>query len=288
MSVGVDLLLGISGHSHADPRLAGLPADPAGRHAFPAGWALIEHPLHGRILFDCGYGGPTRDALRRGLRRVYRRLLGPCCPPQGDASALLAAHGVAADSIRRVVISHFHPDHIGALKDFPAARFTAHADAWGVVRSGPLRRLHAQVWTELLPDDFECRLDLVDPGHFAAAPPPLAAFERAADLLGDGSLHLVELPGHALGQVGLALTTGGERVLLVADACWQSHQLQGPHRLSWLARRLATHDDAHYARTVERIGRFLREEPGAWVVPAHCAATLRAWGERHPGKLLRY
>jgi len=288
MSVDVDLLLGVSGHSHANPRLAGLSHDGSGRHAFPAGWALIRHPVHGDILFDCGYGEEARRAMRRGLRRVYRHLLGACCPPAGDAAQLLARHGIAPHGIRHVVLSHFHPDHIGGLAAFGAARFYAHTDAWRQARRGWLSRLHSQIWPELFPGDFDARLHLLEPAAFLPADDDIAVLGHCADLLGDGSVRAFELPGHAAGQIGLALRVRGERVLLVADACWQREQIDTVRTLPWLARVLATHHAARYAATLARLHRFRTDHPTAWVIPSHCAATLRAWTERNPGDVLRY
>ncbi|MGY4516697.1 MBL fold metallo-hydrolase [Lysobacter sp. HA18] len=287
MSGATRVSLGVSGHSHVDSRLAALPECSDGRHAFPAGWALIEHPVHGPVLFDCGYGEPARTAMQRGLRRVYRNVLGVCCPAEGDAVALLRQRGIAPDDVRYVVISHFHPDHVGGLRAFPSARFVAHADAWQTMQRGALARLHAQVWRELLPDDFESRLQLIRANALLPLDGDLAALGAGVDLFDDGTIVLVDLPGHARGQIGLATHHDDTRVLLVADAFWQQAQLDTSTPLSWLARRLATDHSADYAATLSRLRRFRDEQPDAWIIASHCARTLQQWSDRHPDALMR-
>lgn len=280
------VLLGVSGHSHVDPRLAALPHGGPGRHAFPAGWALIEHPVHGPVLFDCGYGEPARTAMQRGLRRVYRGLLGVRCPADGDAVALLQRRGIEPDAVRWIVASHFHPDHVGALRAFPAARFIAHARAWRTLRRGPLARLHAQVWRELLPANFAARLRVLVDDEFVPLDGDLAALGIGVDIFGDGTLVAIDLPGHADGQIGLATHHDGLRVLLVADAFWQDAQLEAPRPLSWLARRLAMHAPGAYAATLARLRRFREAQPSAWIVASHCSQTLERWRARHPDAVL--
>lgn len=280
------LSLGVSGPSHAHPRLVGVRSLPAGRAAFPAGWALIEHETQGWILFDCGYGACARSAMRGGLRWVYSKLVGVCCPAHGDASALLAARGIAATDVSLVVISHFHPDHVGGLGAFSTARFVAHADAWKTVRRGPLARLHAQVWRELLPDDFEARLQLLQHDRECALTGDLAPFGQGHDLLSDGSIMALLLPGHAARHIGLALHAAGERVLLVADALWRREQLDSIAKLPWITRLLATHRSEDYACTILRLRGFRDAHPGAWIIPAHCAATLADGQKSHPSEVI--
>jgi glyoxylase-like metal-dependent hydrolase (beta-lactamase superfamily II) len=287
MSPELRLSLGISGYSHADPRLVGMPAIPGNRLAFPAGWALIEHPRHGAVLFDCGYGAPARTAMRRGLRRIYRSVVGVCCSEHDDAARLLAARGLSPADISTVVVSHFHPDHVGGLRDFDHARFIAHADAWRQVRRAWPARLHAQVWRDLLPADFAARLDVLEPRDALALDGDLAAFGHGHDLFGDGSVVAIALPGHAAGQVGIALRVDGARVLLVGDAFWRREQLDAVRPLPWPTRWLATDDAVAYRATLQRLRDFRAAHPGAWLIPAHCAATIEDWEFHHPGTVLR-
>lgn len=286
MSGPIALTLAASGHSCADPRHLGFDAGPAMR--FPAGWALLEHPVQGAILFDCGYGPGAREAMRRGLRWIYRRAIHACCSVHSDAASLLHQRGIAAEQVRMVVISHFHPDHIGGLDQFSRARFVAHAEAWTQLReSGWFGLLHAQIWKELLPADFAERLQLLDARGRRALTGDWSGLGEGWDLLGDGSVHALSLPGHARGQIGVAVRTrDSQRVVLAADAFWRREQLDREGELPWLTRLVAMDDAAAYRDTLRRLARFRDSHPGAWVIPSHCADTLADWRDRHPHAVL--
>ena len=284
---GLRLRLGVSGHSHAHPHHLRLQASLGVPLQFPAGWALIEHPRHGAMLFDCGYGAAARTAMQRGLRRIYRHVVGACCAPQADPSRVLAGCGLRPEDVRHVVLSHFHPDHVGGLREFASARCIAHADAWKQVREGNrLNHLHAQIWRELLPADLDMRMRLLHPSAQRPLSGALAAFGGGWDLFDDGSVVAFELPGHAAGQLGLALDIEGERVLLVADAFWRREQLDDPRAPPWWTRLLAIRDGRSYVQTLRILRVFRDGNPDAWIIPAHCAATLEAWRSRHRGGVL--
>jgi glyoxylase-like metal-dependent hydrolase (beta-lactamase superfamily II) len=284
---GLRLFLGVSGHSVAHPRHLRLDRALGVPLRFPAGWALIEHPREGAILFDCGYGAAARTAMRRGLRRIYGGVLGACCSVQDDPSRLLAQHGVAVPDVRTIVLSHFHPDHVGGLCEFPTAKCIAHVDAWRQVREGGrFNHLHAQIWSELLPKNLATRMRLLEPQTERPMPGSLAVLGKGWDLFDDGSVLAFSLPGHAAGQLGLALEVDGECVLLVADAFWRREQLDDPRPLPWWVRLLAIRDAHAYAETLRCLRRFRDANRGAWIIPAHCAATLADWQLRHPDGVL--
>jgi glyoxylase-like metal-dependent hydrolase (beta-lactamase superfamily II) len=225
--------------------------------------------------------------MQSGWRWLYRKVIGACAPSHGDPSRLLAAHGFEADQGRSIVLSHFHPDHVGGLREFPAAQCIVHADAWRQVRDGGrFNHLHAQIWRELLPADFGARLRALEPSGQRALPGALAMFGDGWDLFDDGSVIAFPLPGHAAGQLGLALTIDGKCVLLVADAFWRREQLDDPRPPPWWVRLLAIADTSAYVDTLERLRRFRSAEPLAWIIPAHCAATLLDWQRAHPGGVI--
>ncbi len=281
------LVLGASGHSLAHPRHLRLATTLGSPMRFPAGWALIEHPDHGPVLFDCGYGASARHAMQRGLRRVYRQVIGACCEAHADPSALLLQWGWRAQDVRNVVLSHFHPDHVGGLGEFPAARCVVHEQAWRQAREGGwLGLLHRQIWKELLPQDFPARVAPLVDATATPLPGDLAPLGRGWDLFGDASVFAYRLPGHAAGQIGLALRVGGERVLLVADAFWRREQLDQTRPLPWWVRLLAMDDAAAYGRTLGQLRAFRDAHPTAWIIPAHCAATLADWQRAHPRAVL--
>ncbi len=238
---------------------------------FPALVALIEHPS-GVVLFDTGYAPRVVSALSRGIDRVYGGLLPVHITAEQTAVAQLAERGIAADQVGWVVLSHLHADHIGGLRDFPAARIVA--DPRGVAEARRVRgvaRLRRGLLPALLPDDLAARL--VAPERFPlldAGPAPLAG----RDLLGDGSLQLVSLPGHSPGDLGL-LARAQREVLLVGDAAWDSRAVthdQLPHPVA----RLVTDDWSGYRGSLAALRELSTRRPNLRLVPSHDEAAIAA------------
>lgn len=183
---------------------------PGEERVFPAGVYLYRHASGERVLFDAGYAPSMRGTGLAGA--VYQRLLPPNVPPDATIDRRLAADGLAPDDIRRVVISHAHPDHVGGARYFPRARFVISRGQADVLLRGAPRK---GVFAGLLPKWFdESSLHILEERDLErAAPKGLTGF----DMFGDGRFVVVPLPGHADGHVG-ALVEG--RVLLAADAAW--------------------------------------------------------------------
>ncbi len=164
-------------------------------HAF-----AVEHP-DGTCLFDTGQ--TARAAVAGYLPRwhPYLRLARFELGPEDEVASQLDAA-----SVRWVVLSHLHTDHVGDLASF------AHADVF-VTRveweraagvRGRLRGYIPQHWPKGLAPQ------LVDFPGASVGP-----FASSHDVAGDGSLLMVPLAGHTPGHAGL-LVDG--RVLLAGDA----------------------------------------------------------------------
>jgi glyoxylase-like metal-dependent hydrolase (beta-lactamase superfamily II) len=257
----------------------GAPWRPA---TFPALFAVLRHPRHGVTLFDTGYTARFDEETAPFPARIYRWLT-PVTLAQGDSAAeQLARAGVEASAIRRIILSHFHADHIAGARDFPEARFTATQEAYDVVhRAGAFGRLRRGFLPGLLPDDFERRADLLRPEDFGAR--GLEGIGGAHDLFGDGSVRLLPLPGHAAGQIGaLVRRPGGRRQFLVADAAWTTASFRDD-RPSHRAAGLIMDHAATAARTLRALHDLARRDPSLDIVPSHCAERAAVDQPGRPG-----
>ncbi|MEW4371331.1 MBL fold metallo-hydrolase [Paenibacillus kandeliae] len=127
--------------------------------AFPAGFACIQHPQHGMILFDTGYSMRFFEETRRLPQALYRYLTPVVYTEQDHSGVQLEQEaGVRAEEIRYVILSHFHGDHIAAARDFPNAQFIYLQESYAAVkRLNTWNAVRAGFLAGLLPDDFEQR-----------------------------------------------------------------------------------------------------------------------------------
>ncbi|WP_263262522.1 MBL fold metallo-hydrolase [Pseudomonas sp. RIT-PI-S] len=259
-------------------------ADRGGRWAstpFPALCGLIRHPDAGWILYDTGYSEHLFHATQAFPERLYRTAVPVQLPAQEPMHRQIKALGISPGDIRTVIISHFHGDHIAGLKDFPEADFIAlGADHQHI------ERLRGHRWRAtlgghlpaLLPADFSARLRVADPCKHIPLPAWMAPFEYGLDLLGDGSLLGVPLPGHSEGQLGLFIPDAqGRPAFLVADACWSAPACRAGRLPASLAMWFSTHHAGQYRQTYQHVGAVLRREPAVAVLPSHCTHAWEAF-----------
>lgn len=196
-----------------------------------------------RMLFDLGlrdslhqYSLPHQAHLQN--RQPYR--LGP-----GIASQLQAG-GIHSDDIDIIFLSHVHYDHHGDPAKFTKSTF--------VVGNGSLQLLsqglagmgsHQHFDPDLLPLDRTVELppSVSDPRW-----KPIGPFERTLDIFGDGTVYVLESPGHLPGHINLLCRIGPEKfVCLCGDAYHDKRLLTGERNLGYWAgdgqKRLCIHLD---------------------------------------------
>jgi len=240
--------------------------------------ALLRHPAHGWLLWDAGYAPRLLHATERLPFRLYRWATPLRLDPALAVVAQLARFGLSPRDIRRVVVSHFHADHIAGLRDFPDAEWVALGAAYRDVAGrrgwGALSRTFLPA---LLPDRFGRRATLLP--DFTGS--PLGALGPTHDLFGDGTAVLVALPGHARGQIGLLARTERGPVFFAADSCWLSasyRESRPPHRIT----QLFADDPRAVRETIGRLHAFSRTYPDVAIVPSHCPEAFRRHVEAAP------
>jgi glyoxylase-like metal-dependent hydrolase (beta-lactamase superfamily II) len=237
---------------------------------FPALVARLDHPQHGTLVFDTGYSRHFFRATARFPECLYRRVTPVHLEADGSLAAQLERDGIRAGEVAWVVLSHLHGDHVGGLGDFPNARVAlaraAHDDQRGRTRVGALRK---GLLPELLDASALSRAVFFEDLPARVLEAPFDRFGTSFDVLGDGSVWAVPLPGHAAGHFGLLFHDAQGPVFLIADASWCSRGIREAvpppaFVTGWLG------DTAAYLRTLAHLHALTVVAPHVRVVPAHC------------------
>lgn len=190
------------------------PADK--RIVLPVYSFLIEHPK-GRLLLDCGWcreispeghydAGAVRRILPAGLAALYQPTL-----PVGEAiDEHLAVLGLRPEDIDCVLISHLDPDHVSGIRHLAGAKrfLMSEEERFWSCRTVYSLREPKELWRNVPIDVFWYKGTPIGPNRWSY------------DLFGDGSVHLVNVPGHTDGQFAVKVQNGRRFVLLTADAAY--------------------------------------------------------------------
>ncbi|SMQ54945.1 unnamed protein product [Zymoseptoria tritici ST99CH_3D7] len=265
------------------------PAEPNAARTVPSLSFLIKHPGPNKfssktsrpfhLMFDLGLRR-SKDrypsALQAHLERREPHHLEP------GVAAQLSAGGLDPGDVDMVILSHVHYDHHGDPEDFPNAQFRVGNGALDVLEHGlGAGGSHQHFVPGTLPanrtEEFS---DPAVGGEWKSMRP----FPATLELFDDGSVFVIDMPGHLPGHLNLLCRMEGERwVMLCGDAFHDRRLLTGEKEIGiWEGeggRMICIHYDEEGAR--RSIGR-LRE----WdrVTGERCelvAAHEDGWWERN-------
>lgn len=245
---------------------------------FPALVGIIRHPDAGVLLFDTGYDEAFLRATQPWPERLYRLATPVDFTGAQDWSAWLATNGVEPGEIRGVILSHFHGDHVAGLHQITGVPvYCAKAGLESVRKGSRLRRVTQGLLGDLVTPDVEQRARFFEDAASIALPAAFAPLAEGRDILGDGSLIAVELPGHCRGHWGLALRTGTDRhVLLAADAVWSGKAITACRPPPRITTALLGHT-ATYRQTLSRLHQAQASNSELAILPSHCAQSAAAF-----------
>lgn len=239
---------------------------------YPSMFVHIKHPKFGHILYDTGYSKKFKEETSAFPNKLYALVTPVFYTDEDCAKSKLRAKGVNPEDVSYIIISHFHADHIGGISDFPNAKYIYLKDDYDKVKN--LRGFSALLngfLPGLLPKDFEDRSIAVDDKYrFKNYNSKIEShFDYSYDILGDGSLVAVDLPGHTSAQMGLYMRGEDKEYLLVADSCWMSKSIRENIGPSFIT-KLITHNSNQYHNTLGKLHQIYKQAPHIEQVPSHC------------------
>ncbi|MCA9190478.1 MAG: MBL fold metallo-hydrolase [Planctomycetales bacterium] len=220
---------------------------------FFAVFLSFVHPKYGLCVIDTGYGPRVRAAQRTFNGRLLNFLLPiPRNQPFEQANYLASGHGISTHHVNLVFVSHFHADHIGGLDLFPHSTFVYRHETLEELQavSGYSQLRHGFL-PMLIPSFFESQGCKVGEACFTQHAERLPGLQ-VYDFFKDGSVLLLDLPGHALGHTGYFLRLQDKSLLYAVDAFWDLEAFQKSARLP-APSRAATFNWPAYCRTQETL-----------------------------------
>lgn len=209
---------------------------------------IIHHP-EALVTVDAGLGLETRAGTYPGFPL---NLMGELTVAEG--TALIERIGHPPDL---VLMTHLHYDHIGGLLDMPGTTVWTTLDDWRAfahsVPGFPGRMKKAVDWR---PHDVrEGRAQQV-------------LGRPAIDVLGDGTIWYLSLPGHTPGAAAVLVRAEDGPWLFVGDTAWVDKHLEGARRPP-LVRAIINADNRQVAEGQAWAGWLKQNCPELRVIAGH-------------------
>ncbi|KAF8586093.1 Metallo-hydrolase/oxidoreductase [Ramaria rubella] len=183
--------------------------------------------------------------------------------------------GLEPDQVDFIVLSHIHWDHIGDPNLFPTSHFVVGAGSEALLSKGYIAcdtpspacepefakgSLPSSRTTYISNDDWE----------------PIGPFPRTHDFFGDGSVYLIDAPGHLEGHLNVLVRTSadGSWIYLGGDSAHDTRIISGERDIAMFPHPgtgalICMHRDLELAKENVRRIRKLSESPRVLILMAH-------------------
>ncbi|MGL5042532.1 MAG: MBL fold metallo-hydrolase [Culicoidibacterales bacterium] len=233
----------------------------------PAFIVYIEDELHGDTLIDTGYGTDFFDATNSFPQRLLRW----AAPVKLESKSLndrLTEVLNRKPEPERLIITHFHPDHIGALKqmlaEFPSIKRVvgSQKELETYNNMSKIEQIREGFIQSLIPKDFV----FYDFRSYKKILLPINQFTSGYDVLGDGTLVIIPMLGHSVEHCGVYLPRNA--FLFVGDAAYTNKSLTDRTRATKTMLNIA-YDTKIYEQTYKKIQNVKSQYPKITIRTAH-------------------
>jgi glyoxylase-like metal-dependent hydrolase (beta-lactamase superfamily II) len=239
------------------------------RRDFSMAGALVKHP-RGDLLIDTGFGRNIDEQFRT-LPFFFRAITSyDLWKPAADQ---LEAVGYDLRSLRAILLTHSHWDHVSGLPDFPDVPVWVTPEEHEFLHEGGAMGF-CRLFSGIRYEEYGF------PGG------PHLGFPRSYDVYGDGAIVVVPAPGHTPGSVVIFVTLpDGGRYAFVGDLVYQMEGITLRRERSWVVSRMGGDEDSAGNReNLLRVIALKERLPELNIVPAHEMRAFAAMPRLSPAK----
>lgn len=236
---------------------------------FPMIVGYIEYGEE-KVLFDTGYSEHFKECTSKYPQKLYDLLVPVTLEEKSEnIYNVLKENNIDPESITKIILSHFHADHISGVNSFSNVDilcskegYKDFKDAKGLmaVREGYLKNL--------LPEDFESRSSYFENLEKVEKEDLLEGFNEAYWLDKSAGISLIELKGHKKGHFGLYIKS--LNTFFIADSCWQREAYMNLDFPSFIGLSIQE-NKKDYINTIKKINKLYKL--GINMIPCHCIKT---------------
>lgn len=219
---------------------------------------LIKHPK-GLILFDTGLGKNIDEQFELDMpwwgKIIFSYNKGISAKQQIENNMKLEPD--------IILLSHSHWDHASGIIDFEKSTI--------LINEKELEFLKKEHLGSVFPSQFMdvktklTTFKLVKTDKFED-------FDFTFDLFEDGSVVIVGLEGHTLGQVGLFITTStNKKFFFVSDVVWSNFALELESEKFFISSCVTDYEKSKNLETMLKLKNFAINNPDVIIIPTHDA-----------------
>jgi len=224
---------------------------------------FLSHPTKGNVLFDLGVRKHAEGYPPVLHDTIFKYFFAKC---DEDITDSLKKGGENPGDVHSIFLSHLHWDHTGDPRPFTSAEIFLGAASKAILENDVYPENPDGEVLAFPEGNSIVYLDY-SPSYSRPVVAPFASFDRAVDFFGDGSLYIVDTPGHFPGHLSaVARVAPNSFVFLAGDLCHNRLCYSPGHRaLSQLNYR-----DVDTARaTAQKLAKLNRESENVIVILAH-------------------
>lgn len=199
---------------------------------------LVDHPTAGKFLYDLSFNPDWSNEDERCPQMWRDRC--PCYRTEEQTmEAQLALCGTKPEEISNIILSHLHWDHTGYLPMFE------HCEVYAPEKelANGLIKVHSQ---DMLEQYSYYKYDL-----FANVKRYIPVTDEEEDVEIFPGVHVINLPGHAPGILGLLLEMEGKNIFFPSDACYVEANLD--------VKSGNVYDSIKYGRSLKKIREYAKK-----------------------------